>query len=385
MEVKKIGFLSHLDLNLYLFRLPIMTELLKRGYRVYAICPKGEKNSDLKNAGIEVINYEIERKSINPLKEIYSIKNIYNAIKDLKLDLINTFTAKPNIYGTFASKIAGIPRIINLVEGLGSFYVDNNLKSLLVRNIIEILYKYTFKLSDICIFVNSDDPKYFVDRGIIDSNKVKVIKSVGVDTDYFSMAEVTEDFICMYKEKLSIEKNKIVVLMIGRAIWHKGIREFYEAAEILSNKYHNIDFVFVGDTDEGNPSCAPSSFLKNRNVKWLGFRNDIKYLIAISDIVVLPSYREGVPRTLLEAASMSKPIVTTNTVGCREVVEDGKNGFLVPVKDSIELAKKIEILINDRDLREKMGKYGREKAVKEFDIRRVVDEYISLYEQLLQK
>ncbi len=135
------GFLSHLDLNLYLFRTPIMQELLRRGHKVYAICPRGEKNQALLDLGVEVINYAIERQSLNPLKEKKAIQNIYKAIKDLRLDILHTFTAKPNIYGTLAAKKAGVPIVLNLVEGLGSFYVKDTPKNILVRHLMEHLYK----------------------------------------------------------------------------------------------------------------------------------------------------------------------------------------------------------------------------------------------------
>lgn len=376
---KRVGFLSHLDLNLYLFRTPIMQALLQKGVEVYAICPKGEYNEALRQLGCEVVNYDIERQSLNPFKEKKAIENIYKAIKDLHLDMLHTFTAKPNIYGTFAARKAGIPTVLNLVEGLGSFYVRNNLKNRVVRTIMERLYKRAFLQSDGCVFVNSDDPQYMVNHGIIEPQKVKIIKSVGVDTRKFDITNFTKEDIQKKKKELNIE-NRLVVMMIARAIWDKGIKEFYESAAILKKKHSNVEFVLIGDTDEGNHSCAGKSFLNDGSVKWLGHRDDIASLIAVSDIFVLPSYyREGVPATLMEAASMSKPIVTTDTVGCREVVEDGLNGYLVPVRDTNTLSEKLNVLINNADLRIQMGKKGREKVEQEFAIEKVVAQYMKYY------
>jgi len=167
--------------------------------------------------------------------------------------------------------------------------------------------------------------------------------------------------------------------MIARAIWHKGIREFYTMADNLKNL--DVEFVLIGDTDNGNPSCADEIFLKNGNVKWLGHRDDIKEQIAKCDIFVLPSYREGVPRTLLEASSMAKPIVTTDTVGCKEVVIDGYNGFLVPLKDTKILTEKVKELIFNKKLRETMGKNGRIITLKEFDVRIVIKKYVQIYKK----
>ncbi len=372
----KIAFLSHLDMNLYLFRLPVMTELVKNGDDVYAICPRGIVFDKFKEFGIKTVEYKIDRSSLNPLKELKSIDAIYEAIKDLNLDIIHTFTAKPNIYGTFAAKKANIPIVINLVEGLGSFYVEDNLKNRIVRFVMEKLYKKAFKLSNLAVFVNSDDPKYMIKKGLIAKKKVKIIKSVGIDTKKFNPKKTDANMVEKLKKELKID-GKIVVLMVARAIWHKGIKEFYEVAKILEGK--DRIFILIGDTDEGNHFCATKEFLQSSNVLWLGFREDIFDMLSLCDIFVLPSYREGVPRTLLEAASMAKPIVTTNTVGCKEVVENGKNGFLVPVKDVKSLSNNIKILIKDKDLREKMGEYGRKKAVKEFDIQKIVKEYMNVY------
>ncbi len=375
-----IAFLSHLDLNLYLFRLPIMKKLVEEGHRVYAVCPRGDKFDLFAKDGIEAISYDIERSSLNPLKEIKAIYNIYKAIKPLELDMIHTFTAKPNIYGTLAGKMAKIPTIINLVEGLGSFYIEDTRKNIAVRTVIEKLYKLVFLMSDKVVFVNSDDPEYLKSRGIIKESQIKIIKSVGIDTEEFDPALINQETIDLLKKSLNIEK-RTVVLMVARAIWHKGIREYYEAATLLSG-CKNVQFILVGDIDEGNHSSADKEFLNSGDVLWLGHRDDVLELTGMSDIYVLPSYREGVPRTLLEAASMAKPIITTDTVGCREVVKNGKNGFLVPVKDSKLLAKKIEELLNDNDVRKLMGENGRILAIKEFDVKQVVKQYIKLYEDL---
>ena len=383
MENYKIfAFLSHLDLNLYLFRTPIMKELMASGHKVYAICPIGDKNQLLKDIGCEVINYKIDRKGLNPFNEQKSINNIYDAIKDLKIDILHTFTAKPNIYGTLAGKKAGIPVILNLVEGLGSFYVNDSLKNIVIRNIMERLYKKVFGLSQGCVFVNTSDPEYMLKNKLIKKDKVKIIKSVGVDTKKFSMDNYSSNQIEEIKKKLKLE-NKILILMVSRAIWDKGIKEYYEAASILKNKYKNIEFILVGGTDKGNHSCVSEDFLKNGEVLWFGHRDDVVDITAISDIYVLPSYREGLPATLMEASSMSKPIITTDTFGCKDVVDDGINGLLVPIKNSDVLSQKIEALINDKKLREKMGTKAKEKAHKEFDINIIVNQYMEYYEKFI--
>jgi len=354
-----------------------MKKLLEEGHEVYAICPKGDKFAAFSQHGIKAVAYDIERSSLNPLKEIKAIYNIYNALKPLNLDMLHTFTAKPNIYGTIAGKMAKIPTIINLVEGLGSFYIEDSFKNRAVRTLIEKLYKFVFHFSDQVVFVNSDDPEYLLKRNVIALNKITIIKSVGIDTHEFDPDKIKKERVESLKHDLSLE-GKIIVLMVARAIWHKGVREFYKAATALSEN-KNVQFVLVGDMDKGNPSSADKAYLEGGDVLWLGHRDDILLLTALSDIYVLPSYREGIPRTLLEAASMAKPIVTTDTVGCREVVTEDENGYLVPVKDEIMLAEKIEYLVGHPDKQKIMGENGRIRAIREFDIKRVVEQYMELY------
>ena len=371
----KIGFLSHLDLNLYLFRLPIMKELVKRGHKVYAITPKGEVSHKFEEYGIELVDYKINRASLNPFNELKTIKDLKDKVEDLNLDILHSFTHKPNIYGSFTNA----KNFVQTVTGLGSFFIYDDLKSKLIRNIILLGYKFSSKKAKKVIFQNSDDLKMFVDLGIIEREKAILVKSSGIDTDKWKMEngvpEKSFDF-SGYRGKWKINK-KPIILMIARVIRDKGVEEYIKAAEILKNK---AEFLYVGEIDKGNKNAFNPNW---KSVKYLGFRSDIKELIEKADIIVLPSYREGVPRTLIEAASMSKPIVTTNAPGCKEVVEDGVNGFLVPIKDYKSLAKKIEILRDNPSLREEFGKNSRIKAVKEFDIKAVVDKYLKVYEEII--
>ncbi len=367
----KIVFLSHLDLNLYLFRLPIMKKLLEKNVEVIALVPKGDFCHLLQKEGIKVINYNFKRGSVNIFNILKTINELKEILIELSPDIVHTFTHQPNIYGTIAAKKAGVKNIINLVEGMGTFFIEDSLFAKIIRNIIKTLYKQTFKYAKKVIFVNSDDPSYFINQNIIDESKVEIIKSVGIDTNEWKNKDLG-----FRVEDLGISNNKPIVLMIARVIKDKGVEEYIKAADKLKDK---ANFLYVGDMYKGNKNA----FVPNwGSVKYLGFRRDIKELISACDIFVLPSYREGVPRTLLEAASMAKPIVTTDAVGCKEVVEDNKNGFLVPVKDGEKLAKAIEILIYNPKLREKFGKNGRIKAINEFDIKVVVEKYMKVYKEL---
>ena len=364
----KIVFLSHLDLNLYLFRLPIMIELKKRGHSVFALTPKGDYFKEFMQHGIIPISYEIKRESLNALEEVKVVKSIRKIIHQINPDILHTFMHKPNIYGN----LSGAKNIINTVTGLGSFFVHNDPKSRMVRYAIENLYRITTKFSKKVIFQNSDDMHYFLKKGIIKEDKAVLIKSSGVDTDYFKPGPKNEELI----KELKIDESKPVVLMIARVIKDKGVLEFIEAAEILKD---SANFLHAGEIDYGNRNALKPDW---KNVKYLGFRKDIKKIISIADIVVLPSYREGTPRTLLEAGAMGKPLIATDVPGCRDVVKDGYNGFLVPARDVTKLVEKLRILINNADLREKFGKNSREFVKNEFDVKLVVSRYIKVYKEI---
>ena len=362
----RIGFLSHFDGNLYQFRLPVMKELVNRGHKVYAITPKGDVLHKFGEYGIEVVDYKINRASLNPFNEIKTIKDLKKKVNLLNLDILHSFTHKPNIYGSFADA----KNFIQTVTGLGSFFIYDDIRSKIVRKIILEGYKFSSKRAKKVIFQNSDDLEMFVSLGIIPREKAILVKSSGIDTNEWRPA--TSD------QRPATSNRKLVVLMIARVIKDKGVEEYIKAAEILKNR---AEFWYVGYIDRGNKNAFDPDW---KNVRFLGSRDDIKELISKADIVVLPSYREGVPRTLLEAAAMAKPIVTTNAPGCKEVVDDGVNGFLVPIKDYKSLADKIEILIDDKDLRREFGENSRKKAVNEFDIKIVVDMYLAVYEKTMQ-
>jgi len=366
-----------------------MKELVKRKCEVFAITPKGKYSSKFLENGIKHISYNIRRGSLNPFLELKTILEIFRILKTLKPSILHTFMAKPNIYGTIASKLARVPIIINAITGLGSFYIENNLKAKLVRGLINIFYKLIFHFSDYIIFLNFDDLKDFYKFGLIKKTKASIIKGEGIDTTQFSPDLIQFETLKQLRKELNLD-NKIIILMISRLLKHKGVLEYCRVAQVIKSYYKNIvEFLIIGDFDKGNPFCIDKDkfnyFIQNNIIKYLGWRENIRELIALCDIFVLPSYREGLPQTLIEAASMGKAIVTTNVAGCKEVVEHGKNGFLIPRKNSEALAEKIEILIKNKKLREKFGKYSRQKAIKEFDKNIVIEKTISLYKKSIQK
>ncbi len=371
----RIGFLSHADMSLHFFRRPIMQALKERGHEVFAIAPLGAYTQDLAR-DFNAVTYDLDRASLNPFTVFSNTKALARELKRLNLDLLQTAAHKSNVFGTLAAREAGIKYVINLVEGLGSFYIDEDIKTRLVRAVLEKLYKFSFSQADACVFVNDADPDYMLSRGLIAKQKVIRIKSVGVNAERFnpqivSAADLGEDL-----------HGKKIVLMIARAMWHKGVREFYEAAKILKDR-SDAKFVFVGEGFAGNKSTADPTFLRSGAVHYLGARNDVPELLKASYLLALPSYKEGFPRTVLEAMSMARACVVSDCSGCVEAVQEGVNGLICRTRDAEDLARKIEILLDDPALCERLGRNGRELVLANYDEKIIAKKYLEVYRKFI--
>ena len=391
MKAHRIALIANTDFGLYNYRLGIIRALIASGCKVGIICPAGQYAGELRKEGVEHHRLNIDRKGTNPISELRTLWQLYRMLKKERFDLVHTFTIKPNIYGSLAARAAGTPVVINSVTGLGYVFIEaGGAKRWLLRKLVTNLYRFAFSFSSRVTFQNKDDFELFQQYRIVDSHKGTFMSGgSGVDTDKFSSAGINLDRVRALYRELGIAGNQpgIVVTLISRLLWDKGIAEFVKAARVLKPKYPAALFLLVGPIDTGNPAAVPRQYVEQAEreglIKYLGERTDIAEILHISSAVTLPSYREGTPRTLLEAMSMEKPIITTDTAGCREVVEEGRNGLLVPVKDHVALASAIERLIDDEELRIKMGKHGREKVLREFDERIVVGQTLKLYEELL--
>lgn len=346
---------------------------------------------ELIKEGVEHHRLNIDRKGTNPINELRTLWQLYRVLRKERFDLVHTFTVKPNIYGSIAARAAGIPVVMNWVTGLGYVFIETgDARRRLLRKVVINLYRFALRFSKRVIFLNPDDFDLFQKYKIIDSHKGMVMSGgSGVDTEKFSSARIDQDKVQALYQELGIAGDQpgVRVTLIARLLWDKGIAEFIEAARILKPKHPDALFLLVGPVDTGNPAAVPRQYMERVEsegvIRYLGERTDIVEILHISDIVTLPSYSEGIPRALLEAMSMEKPIITTDTAGCRVVVDEGRNGLLVSVKDPAALASAIERLLDDEELRIRMGKYGREKALREFDERIVVRRTLKLYEELL--
>jgi len=372
----KFLFVANVARDLYNFRIGLMRVLRKKGFEVVCIAPEDGFVEKFKDEGFRFIPLEyLRRESKGLFNNLLLIWELYKIYKEEKPDLIFHYTIKPNIFGNIASGIAGI-RSISVVTGLGSFFVRKSV----LQIVIKYLYKFSFIFTEKVFFLNTDDRDLFVKEGIIPSKKEVLVNGEGIDTDYFS-----PEFCKEYSKK---RKDHLVFLLIARLLWDKGIGEFVESARKVKERYPEVEFWLLGPLDKANPTAVPSKTIKSWEekgiIKYLGVVDDVRPLIHQSDVVILPSYREGIPRSLLEAISMGKPIITTDAPGCREVVEDGKNGFLVPVKDVEALTNAmIKFIELTEEERQEMGHYSREKAIREFDEKIIVKKYIEVIEEVL--
>jgi N,N'-diacetylbacillosaminyl-diphospho-undecaprenol alpha-1,3-N-acetylgalactosaminyltransferase len=375
----KIALITNDDSGMLQFRGGLIKALVSKGMEVFVIVPSGPYVEKLEAIGAKSITVEIKR-FLNPIQDIKLVWQFYRIFTKEKFDLVHTITIKPNLFGTIAAKAAGIERIVCLVSGIGFIFSNKpGLLTKMIRPFVMYLYKNALSISEKTWFQNQDDLDYFVERRLIDPKKGVVIKGSGVNLIEYSKSAVKQSSLESIRREFHIpSSSRCVVMITSRLIWSKGIREFVEAVEILKTSYPEWTFIMVSPVDPGSPDSVPLEYLQeHRSEEFIiieDYRLDIKNFIELAEIMVLVSYyREGVPRILLEALSMSKPIVTSNSVGCKEVVEDGKNGFLVPAKNSKALAEKLTILMDDENKRRRFGERSRRMAEEFFDENLVIN------------
>lgn len=354
-------------------------ELRKAGFDVYISCNETNKRKLIENNKIKLFSLALDRRSINPLYEFLILLKYCLLFYKIKPDIVHNVGSKPIIYGSIAAKILNIKSVINAPIGMGFAFSSDSFKAKLLKPILIFLFRCTLNKhhgrgkKNRVIFENSDDMDSFIRQKIVNKTDARLIRGAGVEIDY------------QFKEKKKINKN-ITISLVARMLKDKGIFEFVKAARILKKKNIQSRFLLIGDIDPKNPTSLKTKTLKNWHekgiIEWLGWIDDIKKILLETDILCLPSYREGLPKSLLEGAAIGLPLVTTNTIGCRDVVEDGLNGYLVPVKDSENLALAIEKLIIDENLRAKMGNESFKLAISKFSSKIINSQTISLYNEL---
>lgn len=387
----KIIYSANTDWSLYNFRRAQIESTLKQNWQVGCVCSKGPFIEPIKKFGVNKIfllqNY---KKNVNIASDLSLIFEYYRIYKQWKPEIVHQFSIKPVTYGTIAARLARIPMIINTIPGLGYVFSDTEKERKILRTIVLLLYRIAGKLSDFMFFQNEDDKRFFINHKIVSKDKTSVIPGSGVDTQHYSQDKVNKNISDQTKKEINYEPNQIIILMVSRMLYDKGIAELAECSERIKAIKPEVRFLLAGPLDPLNPAHIPlnniEKWQKENKIEYLGRRSDIRELIDLSDIVVLPTYyREGKPKFLLEAASMGKPIITTDVPGCRDIVENGENGFLVPVKDVESIFKAIIKLINNSELRRKMGENSRKRAEKEFDEKIVVEQTLKTYMRLIKQ
>ncbi|MBU4415539.1 MAG: glycosyltransferase family 4 protein [Proteobacteria bacterium] len=370
---RRLLFLVTEDWYFWSHRLPIAQGARDEGIEVLIATRTNKHKERIEQEGFRLIPIGLKRKSKNIIKEIYSILEIIRIYRKEKPDMVHHVAIKPILYGSFAAWLTGVPNVVNALTGLGFIFIRKGWLASAIRELIVFIYRLAFlSKNTFAIFQNPEDLKLFVDLHIVKNNKAVLIRGSGVDTAHFL--------------NLPEPAGIPVITLASRMLWDKGIKELVDATRQLHNNGVRCRTVLVGIPDADNPASIPEHVLRDWHaegiVEWWGYRSDIADVFARSNIVALPSYREGLPKVLLEAASCGRSIVATDVPGCREIVRNNINGFLVPPYDSKSLAAALKALIKNPKLRARMGTRSREIVMAEFSEEIVVKQTMELYKKI---
>ncbi len=371
----KIVYIVNVDWFFISHRLPIAIEALKQGHEVYILAQDTGKMAYLESFGLRVHSISLERGSMNPFQAFKLLINLKNMLKSIQPDVVHLVTIKPVLIGGIAAMLAKVPSIVYAISGLGFIFTNTMLKAKILRLGIIPLYRLALSAKNKTVIVqNLDDLRILRQYVAIPESQTVLIPGSGVNLEQFNI------------QPLPLI-NKIV-LMACRLLADKGVYEFHQSVLLLKEKYPNVRFVLVGGVDPDNPASLTeqelTEWVTNNDLEWWGHQTNMSEVLSQATIVVLPSYREGMPKVLLEAQALGRPIVTTDVPGCREAIENGKTGFLVKVKNAQSLADAIEKLINNDELCLEFSHNARVLAEQKFDIKQVVNMHIHIYEKLVQ-
>ncbi|MBN3763280.1 glycosyltransferase family 4 protein [Burkholderia sp. Ac-20365] len=374
----RIALVCNTSFAIYTYRQGLIRALVARGVEVTVIAPRDRTTSLLEQMGCRFIALHVASKGTNPRDDLLTMWSLYRLYRTLRPHVVFHYTIKPNIYGTIAAKLAGVDSVA-VTTGLGYVFIQKSRAA----HIAKLMYRFAFRFPREIWFLNKDDEAAFVDQKLlVHPERARLLHGEGVDLEQFAFTPL--------KQRENNGENKQAAfsfVLIGRLLWDKGVGEYVEAARQLRAKYPYARFQLLGPVGVDNPSAISQAdvdaWVREGVIDYLGEAHDVRPLIAAADCVVLPSYREGVPRTLMEASAMGRPIVATDVPGCREVVADGVNGLLCEARNVDSLAAKLaQMLDMSDDERRAMGERGREKVAQEFDERGVVERYKGLIRQL---
>jgi glycosyltransferase involved in cell wall biosynthesis len=354
--------------SLILFRGDLIRSFVAQGHDVVAMAaPTSEQTCiSIEALGASFRSYPVQRSGMNPASDFKTFLALRSALCELKPDIVLAYTIKPVIWGGLALRSLGMTaRFYPLITGLGLAFQPGGLKQQILTGLVTRLYRWALDRADSVIFQNRDNQRVFIDRLIVDEQRTVVVSGSGVNLEHFTVSPLSQ--------------GNPVFLVIARLLGDKGLREYFQAARIVTERHPLAIFHLVGPEDpspDGIPLSEVNSWQESGTLQYLGATGDVRPFIAQSHIYVLPSYHEGMPRTVLEAMAMGRPIITTDAPGCRETVVDGVNGFLVPVKDAAALAHAMERFILNPELIETMGRRSRERVEERFDVHKVNDDIL---------
>lgn len=361
-------FLSH--------RLPLAIGARNAGFTVHIATGPGSAGQEITELGFEHHLLPISRSGRNPFAELRTLWELYRLMRTIKPDLVHLVTIKPVLYGGLMARLSGVPAMVAAISGLGTVFVDRDQKRSWIRRGVKWLYRLALGHPNAkVIFQNPDDRAALTHMGAVSNDKTALIRGSGVSLASCPMRPEPE--------------GVPVVTFAARLLEDKGVREFIEAARVLKERGVVARFWLAGSPDPGNLTSISekelSHWSKDGCVEILGYRSDIPNLFANSNIVVLPSYREGLPKALVEAAACGRAVVTTDVPGCRDAIEPESTGLLVPVRDASALVNAIRFLIENPERRKQMGASGRALAEREFAIEKVVDAHLAIYHELTNR
>lgn len=373
---KKLFIVVNVDWFFLSHRKEVALAAQKAGWDVTIVTADTGKLNDIESLGLKAINLPMSRSGMNILQELKTLTWLKKLYKHEKPDVVHHVGMKTILWGTLAAKFSRVHGVVNAISGLGGFFAEDN-NGLLSRVMPKVLRFSHNRKNLLCIFQNDDDWGLYVKHGIIKHEQGRFIKGSGVDLNQF----------CYTPEP---EVGKIKIMLTARMIVEKGVFLLIEAAERLRKKYENTaEFLLVGGLDD-HPGAITKEQLDaacdGNYIKWLGYRTDVKELLKECHIMAFPSYyMEGLPKSLIEANAIGRPIITSNSVGCKETVIDGYNGFLIEPKDVDSLTEKLDLLISDKNLRSEMGKNARKYAEEYFSIEIVKERHLAIYEELINE
>lgn len=363
MSSKKILISSNYAWTIFNFRMNLIRRLKKEGFEVIILTQFDGYENDIKNEVDEIKPLFISRKGINPFVDLITFFSYLKTLFFYKPSAVLLFTIKPVIYGSFAARFTKTPSI-TMITGLGTVFI----KESWLTKLVKYLYRFSLKSSKTIFFQNNDDRDLFIKNELVNPKFCKTTPGSGVD-------------LVKFKQTKLPQRKSIVFLLVGRMLKDKGVREYIEAAKIIKKKYSNVSFQLLGPIATENRTAISLDQIKkwqdNKIIEYFGETDEIVGFLNNATCVVLPSYREGTSRALLEAAAVGRPIIASDVPGCKEIIDDGRSGFLCKVKDSIDLADKIEkMIILSHESRVLMGKNGRLKVQKQYNEDIVLNSFV---------